>query len=376
MSFLLVKRYAFRHWSNFGLIDFISTGMGVYLLKFKDEEGMLKVLEEESWMIGGQPLFVRRWEKNLSMVAENIKKIAVWIKFYGVPLEYWSLKGFSHIASVLGRPLYVDSVTEEGSRLEYARICVEINVNHDFPEKLELVLPSKERVEIRLEYAWKPVKCSLCNIFGHGNEECKRRSERGEAGRGKHVSHKGKKVNNMEEASDTKVGMVTSEIQHTARNSKGNGRLNSMFPSNVKEGKETLVNSMGIMNKNKFAALASNENIVTNETQTEGENTLVDKTYEELGPSNRVESVSGASSSTMTPIVAEPSKVEKVGGILSKEGNSDLEHCESPAISHFGGKIMVDEVDFIREKGDTLSKTQRRRLMKQKRSASPINSIK
>lgn len=55
-----MKKYAIRNWTNYGLIDFISMGLGVYLLKFKKEEGMMKVLEEESWMVRGQPLFVRK----------------------------------------------------------------------------------------------------------------------------------------------------------------------------------------------------------------------------------------------------------------------------------------------------------------------------
>ncbi|XP_044491520.1 uncharacterized protein LOC123215472 [Mangifera indica] len=355
MPFLLVKRYAIRHWSNYGLTDFISTGMGVYLLKFKDEEGMMKVLEEETWMIGGQPLFVRKWEKNLSMVAENIKKIAMWVKFYGVPLEYWSLKGFSHIASVLGRPLYVDSVTEEGSRLEFARICVEINVNHDFLEKLELVLPSKERVDIRLEYAWKPLKCKLCNMFGHGNEECKRRVERGEAEKGKYGLYKGKKVSSKEDASDANVGMATSEIQNTAGNNNGNGRLNLMIPRRkLEERKKNVNNSMAKMNNNKFAALATNENIEMTTAQDVGETAVLNESHEELGPSNRLEPTNGASSNSVISRVADLSSVEQMEEILTKDGNSDQELCESPAINHFGGKIKVDEVDFKREKGRIL----------------------
>lgn len=48
----------------------------------------MKVLEEEFCIVGGQPLFVRKWEKNMAMVAESIKKVFVWVKFYDIPLEY------------------------------------------------------------------------------------------------------------------------------------------------------------------------------------------------------------------------------------------------------------------------------------------------
>lgn len=45
LPFLLVKRYAKWSWSKFGLVDLISTRAGMYLLKFKEYEGMMKVLE-------------------------------------------------------------------------------------------------------------------------------------------------------------------------------------------------------------------------------------------------------------------------------------------------------------------------------------------
>ncbi|XP_044494725.1 uncharacterized protein LOC123217662 [Mangifera indica] len=350
--------------------------MGVYLLKFKDEEGMMKVLEEETWIIGGQPLFVRRWEKNLSMVAENIKKIVVWVKFYGIPLEFWSLKGFSHIASVLSRPLYVDSVTEEGSRLEYAHIYVELSVNHDFLEKLELVLPTKEKVEIQLEYAWKPLKCNLCNMFGHGNEECKRREERGEAEKGKFGLYKGKKVSSKEETSGAKVGMANSEFHKTIEANNGNGRLSLAIPRRkLVVRKENQDNSMRVLNTNKFAALATNGNSEIKSAQNVGEVIMVGEAYEKLGPSNILESNHGASSSnTILSKVADPSNLELVEENPSKDEVFDQKLCESLAINHFGGKIKIDEVDFKREKGDTLSKSQQRRLVKQRQNSSPINS--
>ncbi|XP_044474043.1 uncharacterized protein LOC123202280 [Mangifera indica] len=378
MFFLLVKRYAIRHWSNYGLADIISTGIGVYLLKFKDVEGMMKVLEEETWMIGGQPLFVRRWEKNLSMVAENIKKIAVWVKFYGIPLEFWSLKGFSHIASVLGHPLYVDSVTEEGSRLEYARICVDISVNHDFPDKLELVLPTKENVAIRLECAWKPLKCNLCNMFGHGNEECKRRVEKGETEKGKFNMYKGKNETSKEKTTSAKIGMANNGIHQTIETNNGDSKVNlEALRRKLVIGKENFDNSMGALNNNKFTALATNETSEIKVTQNEGKVIILDETHEKSVPYNILDSTHGASSSnTMLSNVVEPTNLEQGENNLSKEAVSNHELCESPTINHFRGKIKVDEVDFKKEKGDILSKSQRRRLVKQRRNSSPINSPK
>lgn len=89
----------------------------------------MKLVEEGTWMFGDQLMFVQKWTKNLSIVTGKIKKVGVWVKIYDIPLEFWSEKGFSYIASGLGHLLYLDSVTTDGTRLEFARICIEMEVD-------------------------------------------------------------------------------------------------------------------------------------------------------------------------------------------------------------------------------------------------------
>ena len=43
---------------------------------------------------------------------ENVAKILVWVQLHNVPLEYWTAKGLSYLASDVGTPLYADAVTE------------------------------------------------------------------------------------------------------------------------------------------------------------------------------------------------------------------------------------------------------------------------
>lgn len=72
---------------------------------------------------------------------------------------------------------------EVGNKLEFASTCVEMGMNEEFLESIELVLPNEEKVEIRVEYAWRPIKCNLCKAFRHGIEECKRIMDKFEAKR-------------------------------------------------------------------------------------------------------------------------------------------------------------------------------------------------
>lgn len=78
----------------------------------------------------------------MSFEKELLSKIPIWVQFYNVPLEFWSAEGLSYVASAIGNPLFADSMTENCSRLSYARICVEVDVDAQLPSK---VLPRTER---------------------------------------------------------------------------------------------------------------------------------------------------------------------------------------------------------------------------------------
>lgn len=89
------------------------------------------------------------------MALGNIKKVGLWVKIYDVPLEYLSKARFSHIASGLARPRYVNSITNEGNRLDFMKVCVEMVVEESFLDFIDLSLLSGENMELRVEYNWK-----------------------------------------------------------------------------------------------------------------------------------------------------------------------------------------------------------------------------
>ncbi|KAA3462439.1 hypothetical protein EPI10_028926 [Gossypium australe] len=64
----------------------------------------------------------------------------VWIQCYRVLLELFTQKGLSYIASAIGTPLYMDSVTVSQTRLSYAKICVEISIDTVIPLSINVKL--------------------------------------------------------------------------------------------------------------------------------------------------------------------------------------------------------------------------------------------
>ena len=108
----------------------------------------------------------------MEMLNVQITSLSIWVKFYNIPLEYWTGTCLGYIASVVGIPLHLDTLTENHSRLSFARICIKVDVNCVFPKDALLDLGNGKYSTIRIEYPWVPQNCSHCKIFGHSRLKC------------------------------------------------------------------------------------------------------------------------------------------------------------------------------------------------------------
>lgn len=67
---------------------------------------------------------------------------------YGLPLEYWTSEGLSHVASAVGKPLHADSFTSYRRRIRFARVCVEVDASKTLVK--EFYLHYRAKMEIGL----------------------------------------------------------------------------------------------------------------------------------------------------------------------------------------------------------------------------------
>ncbi|PWA48042.1 DUF4283 domain-containing protein [Artemisia annua] len=92
-----------------------------------------------------------------------------WIKLHNVPVEAWTVKGISAIAS---------SLASDGTgNIGFARVLVEIKVDRAFKEKTEICYKGNGQVTksskfVDVEYSWKPPRCSHCKVYGHTDSTC------------------------------------------------------------------------------------------------------------------------------------------------------------------------------------------------------------
>ncbi|XP_039009388.1 uncharacterized protein LOC120137798 [Hibiscus syriacus] len=130
------------------------------------------VLENGPWHIINKPLILRKWKPNLRRLNFDLSKIPVWVKLFNVPLELYSRSGLSYIASAIGVPLSMDSITASKSRLEYAKVCVEIGVNDELPKFIDVVLRDGQATSVSVDVPWIPSCCRKCMVFGHSEKGC------------------------------------------------------------------------------------------------------------------------------------------------------------------------------------------------------------
>ncbi|KAL2226588.1 UNVERIFIED_CONTAM: hypothetical protein Sindi_2017500 [Sesamum indicum] len=103
-------------------------------------------------------------------------QVPVWIKLRHLPLEFWTTEGLSTVASGVGKPLYPDAITRACMRLDFARVCVMIDVTQKLKKHIIIMTPDEDGGEtpckVDIEYEWLPPKCTGCMMLGHSVKEC------------------------------------------------------------------------------------------------------------------------------------------------------------------------------------------------------------
>nr|GEX89695.1 hypothetical protein [Tanacetum cinerariifolium] len=92
-----------------------------------------------------------------------------------------SLTGFASVV----REGVTPSVVDMTGRSSYARVMVELKANVELKDNIVVAMPKITRDNhytciVRVEYEWKPPRCSSCKVFGLVYEECTKNTGAGE----------------------------------------------------------------------------------------------------------------------------------------------------------------------------------------------------
>ncbi|KAL0318194.1 UNVERIFIED_CONTAM: Transposon TX1 uncharacterized protein [Sesamum calycinum] len=88
----------------------------------------------------------------------------------------WLFQGLSTVASGIGKPLYPDAITRACTRLDFARVCVMLDISSKLPQQVIIMIPlengGESACKVDVEYEWLPPKCNLCHSLGHAASTC------------------------------------------------------------------------------------------------------------------------------------------------------------------------------------------------------------
>ncbi|KAK4384011.1 hypothetical protein Sango_3100700 [Sesamum angolense] len=166
VGYFLGKRPYFHHLNDFvrsiwpAVQDVKATSNGFFFFQFKIMAAMEEVLEGGPWLYLGQPIVLQKWEPGMVLRKLKHTEVPVWIKLRHLPVELWTTDGLSTVASGIGRPLYPDAITRACTRLDFAHVCVMLNVNSKLPKHIVIMMPNEyggeSACKVDVEYEWLP----------------------------------------------------------------------------------------------------------------------------------------------------------------------------------------------------------------------------
>ncbi|XP_061357635.1 uncharacterized protein LOC133301939 [Gastrolobium bilobum] len=165
-----------RMWNLMGVYEVIDMDNGYLVVRFQEDSDYNHVLHEGLWIVADHYLTVQRWRPLFNPYDDQLKKLAVWIRIPGLPLELYTTKNLWKIGSIFGRTRKIDKnsirrneygdkdVTE---RARFARICVEVDFRKSFLSKFKI----GERV-LQVGYEGLHMICFACGMYGHRKDLC------------------------------------------------------------------------------------------------------------------------------------------------------------------------------------------------------------
>ncbi|KAF6134104.1 hypothetical protein GIB67_035658 [Kingdonia uniflora] len=168
----IVRDVAMSLWKLKGTCQFIPLGKGFFTILLDNEEDKFQIWRGGPWHIESQLLRVIHWVPNFDVLKQKNSNAMVWIKFPGLPNEYWEEDILMSMAKTIGNPVQVDGSTLRRNTGLYASILVDIDFSLPVPTKIFVENDKYEFVQEVILGRTRKV-CSHCKVVGHIVSECR-----------------------------------------------------------------------------------------------------------------------------------------------------------------------------------------------------------
>ncbi|GJZ05816.1 zinc knuckle CX2CX4HX4C containing protein [Tanacetum coccineum] len=228
-------------WSRYGFRDIVDSNNGIFFIKFNNDEGIEYVMNNGPWLVKNKPLIAQKWDINMRLDKTKPEVIPLWIKLCNVPLEAWTNKGISALASRIDKPVKMDVVTASMckmgvGRFGYSRVLIEVSARKPLHYVIDVVYKNGAKEVIckkivKVVYDWKPPCCNNCYVFGHFDYQCRknkintRKEERGKNVDAKRRNEDTTRKNESNEKSDNEGFIPVQHKRKVGMNKKNDNRI-------------------------------------------------------------------------------------------------------------------------------------------------------
>ena len=112
--------------------------------------------------MGEHFLSIRPWEPNFKPSTTNVSSIAIWVRLYELPIEYYNVEALRQIGKAIGNVLRVDTHTATKTMGRFARLCVQIDIEKPLTTEIKI-----GRLEQPMSYEGIHKLYFSCGRIGH-----------------------------------------------------------------------------------------------------------------------------------------------------------------------------------------------------------------
>ncbi|CAN1269599.1 hypothetical protein LINPERPRIM_LOCUS13641, partial [Linum perenne] len=166
-TFAFMSRKIPQIWAKKGDVRVSDVGWGYFVIRFQSTEDYERAMFGGPWMVADHYVVCEEWRPYFRPEDSALSKLRVWICLPGIPLEYFDYSILKRIGDRIGKTVRIDHTTLEGSRGNFARLCVEVDLSKPLLSKYLL----RRRVR-RIEYEGLHTICFQCGCYGHEEASC------------------------------------------------------------------------------------------------------------------------------------------------------------------------------------------------------------
>ena len=153
-------------WQPRGHIDLNFGARGFFIVIFTNLLDKERIFEWGPYFYNNAGLFLRQWEECYNLDQEQFLVAPVWVRLFGLPMDFWDPDILEGIGNSLGSFVKIAETTWRRRYTSFSRIYVYMNISEPFPENIELEYDGKIWLQL-LDYEHIPFCYRRCHKYGH-----------------------------------------------------------------------------------------------------------------------------------------------------------------------------------------------------------------